>query len=105
MAEEAAKLTKRYLATHRDAQSSFGGWSQRWPSKSGGEGGHAQCKVSFAGKQGDRTNNQEVRCYYCGELGHTKPFCPSRKVKQIAFCYVPRNTLRPLSLCKHTPHK
>uniref|UniRef100_A0A671PE21 CCHC-type domain-containing protein n=1 Tax=Sinocyclocheilus anshuiensis TaxID=1608454 RepID=A0A671PE21_9TELE len=86
-AEEAAKLAERYLATRRDAQRSFGGRSQRGPSKSGGEGGHAQCKVSFAGKQGDRTNKQEVRCYYCGELGHTKPLCPSRKVKHSALSY------------------
>uniref|UniRef100_A0A673JL85 CCHC-type domain-containing protein n=1 Tax=Sinocyclocheilus rhinocerous TaxID=307959 RepID=A0A673JL85_9TELE len=91
-AEEAAKLAERYLAALRDAQRSFGGRSQRGLSKSGGEGGHAQCKVSFAGKPGDRTNKQEVRCYYCGELGHTKPLCPSRKVKHSA-----------LSLCKHTP--
>lgn len=95
MAEEAAKLAERYLAAHQDTQRSFGGRSQRWPSKSGGEGGHAQCKMSFAGKQGDRTNKQKVRCYYYGELGHTKPFCPSRKFKHSAFCYVP---------CPHPPH-
>lgn len=38
-AEEAAKLAERYLASRRDAQRSFGGRSQRGPSKSGGEGG------------------------------------------------------------------
>ncbi len=95
-AEEAAKLAERYLAARRDAQRSFGGRSQRGPSKSGGEGGYAQGKVSFACKQGDRTNKQEVRCYYCGELGHTKPFCPSRKVKNSALSYVP---------CPHPPHE
>lgn len=89
-AEEAAKLAERYLAAQRDTQHRFGGRSQRWPSKSGGEGGHAQYKMSFTGKQGDRTNKQEERCYYCGEVGHTKPFCPSRKIKHSALCYVPR---------------
>jgi len=95
-AEEAAKLAERYLAARRDAQRSFGGRSQRGPSKSGGEGGYAQGKVSFACKQGDRTNKQEVRCYYCGELGHTKPFFQSRKVKNSALSYVP---------CPHPPHE
>uniref|UniRef100_A0A672S065 SCAN box domain-containing protein n=1 Tax=Sinocyclocheilus grahami TaxID=75366 RepID=A0A672S065_SINGR len=61
-AEEAAKLAERYLATRRDAQRSFGGRSQRGPSKSGGEGGH---------------------------IRHTKPLCPFRKVKHSALSYVP----------------
>lgn len=52
------------------------------------EGGHSQCKASLSGKQGDRNNKQDVRCYYCGELGHNKPFCPSRKIKHFVVCYV-----------------
>lgn len=51
--------------------------------------------MSFAGKQGDGTNKQEVRCNYCGALGHTKPFCLSRKVKHSALSYVP---------CPHPPY-
>ncbi len=93
--EAAAKLSERYLAACRDAQCSFGDRSQRGSSKSGGEGDHDQCKVSFAGKQGDGTNKQEVRCNYCGALGHTKPFCLSRKVKHSALSYVP---------CPHPPY-
>ncbi len=95
-AQEAAKLAERNLAARRDAQHSFGGRGERLATKSGGEGVYVQGKVSFACKQGDRTNKQEVRCYYCSELGHTMPFCPSRKVKQSALSYVP---------CPHLPHK
>ncbi|XP_062421516.1 uncharacterized protein LOC134132872 [Pungitius pungitius] len=89
-AEEAAKLADTYLAARRETQHSFGGRSQRWSSKSGGEGGHAQGIGSVFGKQGDRTKKQEVRCYYCGEIGHTKPSCPSRNLKHSAVCHVRR---------------
>ncbi|KAG1936368.1 gag-pol fusion protein [Pimephales promelas] len=91
-AEEAAKLAETYLAARQEAQHSCGARSQKWPSKSGGEGGHGQGKGGFVRNQvkWDKTNKQEVRCYYCGEVGHTKPCCPSRKVKHSAFCHVPR---------------
>ncbi len=52
---------------------------------------YVQGKVSFACKQGDRTNKQEVRCYYCSELGHTMPFCPSGRLSNL------------LSLMSHAP--
>ncbi|KAL6485144.1 hypothetical protein MHYP_G00071890 [Metynnis hypsauchen] len=43
--------------------------------------------------QGDRPvkrTSEEVRCYYCGELGHTKPYCQRRKNRPTLLCTVPR---------------
>ncbi|KAL7825587.1 hypothetical protein SRHO_G00340830 [Serrasalmus rhombeus] len=96
-AEEAARLAEVYISARKSTTgNSFSQWTPRPQSKSFGDGGvqgHAQSKSNAFSRQLGKSSKQEVKCYYCGEKGHTKPYCQARKAKNSAICYVPRPSL------------
>ena len=93
-AEEAARLAEVFTSARRGRRAATFGWEnhQAHSSRSsGGEQGSGQPwgrgfsrdrqftpqATSHAKKPPPRTPKQEVRCYHCNGLGHTKPFCPA----------------------------
>lgn len=101
----AAKLVDAYVSAHK-GQGSYlyagqrrlqGGKSEGFL-EGGGSSGHTQSQASYRKpSQIDQTNHRvwsgrkaEVVCYSCGEVGHTRPFCPVKKLPATNLCYVPR---------------
>lgn len=93
-AEEAARLAEVFTSARKGNRSATFGWEnhQAHSSRSsGGEQGSGQPRgrgfsrdsqftpqaTSHAKKPSPRSSEEDVRCYYCNGLGHTKPFCPA----------------------------
>lgn len=105
-AEEAARLAESFLSARKGTRAGYFGREPRFtqPSKSfGGDrcgpvpGGNIskpspslQSRSGPAKKPFNRTQNQDVRCYNCNNLGHTQHFCPALKSKPSLLCSVPR---------------
>ncbi|KAL6457906.1 hypothetical protein MHYP_G00331360 [Metynnis hypsauchen] len=106
-ADEAAQLAEVFISARRSQGPYNFSREQHSSRKSVREDGslcHAGSRTYFqsrrsppathsAARQGDRPvkrTSEEVRCYYCGELGHTKPYCQRRKNRPTLLCTVPR---------------
>lgn len=106
-AEDAARLAEVFMSARRESRNAPFGWEnqQTYISKSyGGEQGSGQPQSrSFSNSRQFKSQGlshkkpppakQEVRCYHCNGLGHTKQFCPNiNHTKPALLCSVPRPT-------------
>ncbi len=107
-AEEAARLAEVFTSARKGSRAATFGWEnhQAHSSKSsGGEQGFGQPRgrgfssdrqftpqaTSHTKKPPPRASKQDVRCYHCNGLGHTKPFCPALShTKPSLLCSAPR---------------
>lgn len=100
---EAANLVEVYIAARRGPGNfHYSGILQATKGKSEGLGGfsNSQSKSKIIKSTyvkpptpvplPQTTDKNEVVCYNCGELGHTRPHCPLKKPKTASLCYVPQ---------------
>ncbi|KAL7854953.1 hypothetical protein SRHO_G00171430 [Serrasalmus rhombeus] len=105
-AEEAAQLAEVFISARSKGPCSFSR-DQHFSRKSVGDDrglGHAYSRTYFQSRHSPpklptstprsdkpiKRTNKEVRCFYCGELGHTKPYCQRWTTKSTLLCTVPR---------------
>lgn len=100
-AEEAAQLAEVFMSARRGSRhitfkrDSRQQTSSKFASDEGSQSKSStvECRApaqhSSVSTSAAKFSKKDVRCFYCGELGHTKPSCPARKNKQV-FCSVPR---------------